>query len=165
EARRRDAVRAVLEPLRLADQELVVDPSMRRMEPVGILVVGRNDDLFRAGDAHEILRTPRVLLHDGHWAPRPPEPLYRPGRAETLGRDPQRPTGRRPKPPLPPAREPQAQAVEVEVYDGGGEEGEELAHDEPAHDGDAERAAQLGPRARAERPRQGSQPGRHGGQA
>src|SRR3989442_6785127 len=91
---------------------------------------------------------------------RPPEPLYRPGSAETLGRDPQRPTGRRPGPPLPPAREPQAQAVEVEVHDGGGVEGEQLAHDEPAHDGDAERTTQLDARARAQRHRQRAQHGR-----
>src|SRR5438445_7229498 len=93
---------------------------------------------------------------------RPPEPLYRPGSAETVGRDPQRPTGRSPGPPLPPAREPQAQAVEVKVYDGGGVEGEELAHDEPAHDGYAELAAQLGPRPRSERQRLGSEQGPQG---
>jgi site-specific recombinase XerD len=42
--------------------------------------------------------------------------------------------------PAPLARE----AVERQVDDGCGEEGEQLRHEQPAHDGDAERTAQLG---------------------
>src|SRR5512135_2699680 len=41
------------------------------------------------------------------------------------------------------AARPEAEAVEVEVDHRGRVEREELAHEEPAHDGDAERAAQL----------------------
>ena len=48
------------------------------------------------------------------------------------------------------AREP----VEGQVDDRGGVEGQQLAHDEAAHDRDAERPAQLGAHARAERQRQ-----------
>src|ERR1019366_8997312 len=59
--------------------------------------------------------------------------------------------------PLPPM----LQAVEVKVDHRGGEQGQYLAHHQPADDGDAQRAAQLASGAGAERQRQGSQ---HGGE-
>ena len=52
------------------------------------------------------------------------------------------------------AQHPEAQPVEIQVDDRGGVEGEQLADDQPADDGDAERAAQLTAGAQPERQRQ-----------
>src|SRR5579885_1671784 len=56
-----------------------------------------------------------------------------------------------------PPPEAPGEAVEGEVDDRRRVEGEDLAHEEPAHDGDAERPAQLGAGARAEGERQPAQ--------
>ena len=55
------------------------------------------------------------------------------------------------------------QPIEGQVDDRRGVERQHLAHDQPADDGDAERAAQLAPTPRAERQRQRAQQRRHGG--
>src|SRR5262245_33164970 len=48
------------------------------------------------------------------------------------------------------AAAPEGEAIEVQIDDGRRVEGEELAQEEPADDGDAERAAELGAGAGAE---------------
>src|SRR5438552_10887338 len=65
-APRHDPVRAVHQSLGLADEQLVVDPAMGRKEAIGLLVVGRDDDVLGAGHANEVLRPPWVLLDDRH---------------------------------------------------------------------------------------------------
>src|SRR5260221_7623232 len=61
------------------------------------------------------------------------------------------------------ATEPELEAVEVEIDDRGGEERQELAHDEAADDGDTERTAEFGARAVAERERKRAEQRSHGG--
>ena len=63
----------------------------------------------------------------------------------------------------PAGAEPQAEAVEVKVDHRRGVEREYLAEDEPAHDGNAERTAQLAAVAEADRERQGAKQRRAGG--
>ena len=58
---------------------------------------------------------------------------------------------------------PEAEAVEIEIDDRRGEEREHLADDQAADDGDAERAAQFGAGAGAERQGQAAEQRRHGG--
>ncbi len=55
------------------------------------------------------------------------------------------------------------QAVEVQIDDRGGVERQHLADDQAADDGDAERAAQFGAGAGAERQGEGAEQGGHGG--
>src|SRR5262245_3715878 len=59
--------------------------------------------------------------------------------------------------------EPKAEAIEVEIDDRRGVEGEHLAHDEAAHDGDAERTAEFGAGAGADDERQSAKRRGHGG--
>ncbi len=61
------------------------------------------------------------------------------------------------------ATEPELEAVEVKIDDRSGEERQKLAHDEAADDGDAERAAELGAGAAAERERKRAEQRSHGG--
>ena len=61
------------------------------------------------------------------------------------------------------AQDAEAGAIEEQVDDGGGVEGEELAHDESADDGDAEGAAEFGAGAGAEGQGQSAEEGGHGG--
>ena len=60
------------------------------------------------------------------------------------------------------ALNPGLQAIHVDVDDGRGEEREHLAEDEAADDGDAQRTAQLGANAGAERERHGTEKSGHG---
>jgi len=59
--------------------------------------------------------------------------------------------------------DPGGEPVEGEVDHRGGVEREELAHDEPAHDRDAERLAELGPDTLPQRERQAAQQRGHRG--
>ena len=52
--------------------------------------------------------------------------------------------------------QPEAEAIEIEVDDGGRVEREQLAHQQAADDGDPQRMAQLGTLAAADRQRQGA---------
>src|SRR5262245_40844736 len=63
---RGDPMRAVHEPLRFTDAELVVDPAVRGIEPVRVGIVGRDDHVGRTLDGGEVLHPPRVVLDDGH---------------------------------------------------------------------------------------------------
>ena len=54
-------------------------------------------------------------------------------------------------------------AVEGEINDRCGEQSEQLAHDQAAHDGDAQRTPELGSRAVAQHQRQRTEQRRHGG--
>src|SRR5262245_56550631 len=62
-----------------------------------------------------------------------------------------------------PAGEARRQAVEREIDDRRGVEREDLAHDQPAHDRDAERLAKLGAHAVPERERHAAEQRRHRG--
>lgn len=54
------------DPLRIAHQQFVVDPSMFWVELVGMLIVGRNDNIIRTGHVFEVLHAPRIALNYGH---------------------------------------------------------------------------------------------------
>src|SRR5579884_1910011 len=60
EALRRDPVRAVADPLALADEELVVDLPVLRVEGPGDRVADRDDDRRRARDVLEVLPPPDI---------------------------------------------------------------------------------------------------------
>ena len=61
------------------------------------------------------------------------------------------------------AAQPGLEAIHVDVDDGRGEQGKQLAENEAANDGDAEGAAKLGANAGTERERQGAEKRGHGG--
>ena len=62
-----------------------------------------------------------------------------------------------------PPRSRRRQPIEEEIDDRRGEEGQHLAHDQAADDGDAQRMAQLGADAGAQHQRQRAEQRRHGG--
>src|SRR5215472_17700222 len=76
---RHEAMRRAADALALGDEQLVVDPAMRREEMIGIGVVGRNGDILRTSDAIEILVPPGIVFNDGHevgYRRLPHEPLW-----------------------------------------------------------------------------------------
>ncbi len=66
EARRRGAMRPMRQPLRLADQKFVVDPTMHGIEPPRRGVVDRDRDVWRAGLVLEILPAPTIDAEKRH---------------------------------------------------------------------------------------------------
>jgi hypothetical protein len=66
ERRRRNTVRPVHQSLRLADAQLVVDPSVFRMEGVSERIVSRDTDILRTRYVTKVLLSPRVILDNRH---------------------------------------------------------------------------------------------------